>query len=150
MPGLEPAPDDAASGRTFTENLRRFFRREPDMGDDPVDFAAVSAICLFLTVPAVILGAVQVWLVSPASPSFVTMMMAMAPVVFHFNGPRHRWWALGAAAVVGVVAGRGIDAVLYDILGRDWAALAGYICGGWIAAHVYAAVTHLPRRRAIS
>jgi hypothetical protein len=117
------------------------------MGDDPASFGTATAFCLILTVPAVILGAVQVWLDSSVSPSLVTMMVAMAPALLHLNGPRHRWWALGIAAVVGVAVGLSIDALLYDIVGREWAALAGYIGGGWVATHVYVAVTHLPHRR---
>jgi hypothetical protein len=143
----EPAADEATSGRTFTGNLRRFVRRTPDMGDDPVDLAAATAICLFFTVSIGTVCAAFMWL-SPFELSASTgLWMFMGVAVFHMEGPRHRWWALAATVAVSVATVRGVAAVLDEVVGRNWASLAAYLCTCWVGTHVYAAVTNAPRRR---
>jgi hypothetical protein len=93
------------------------------------------------------LGAALIWLFPSELATGTGMWMLMGVAVFHLEGPRHRWWAVGATVVVGVATVLGVQAVLDEVVGRNWATLAAYICAGWIGTHVYAAVTHAPHRR---
>jgi hypothetical protein len=68
MSAPEPAADEADSGRTFTDNLRRFFRRERDMVDDPIDLGAATA-----------LGAVYVWVVTGRRSSRTSVPAGSVP-----------------------------------------------------------------------
>jgi len=148
MSAPKPAPDNAASSATFTDNLRRFFRPGTGVGEDPVPFTLATATCLVLTMLALIVGVVSLIWPDPSSPPIgAGLMMGYAFASLHIRRPRHRWWAFGAAAAVSCPIVVGSNIFLTPVLGRGWATLAGYVCAGWIGAHVYAAVTHAPATR---
>lgn len=147
MSAPEPAADEAASGATFTDNLRRFVRRGSG-GEDPVHLAFATAVCLVLTAAALVLDVLSLMWPGPSEPPPTGgLMMGFAFASLHITRPRHRWWALGSAFAVSFATVVGFKIFVIPVLGRGWATFVGYVCAGWIGSYVYAAVTHAPRPR---
>ncbi|MGW4463417.1 hypothetical protein [Micromonospora sp. NPDC004704] len=116
------------------------------MGDDPVDPHLMLAHSLAVFVFGALSGVVLVLWV-PSSPVTLLLVPILSPVgLAHLEGVRHRWWALGAGAAVGLPTGQGVEALLTGSLGTGWAALVAVLVGSAIGITVHAAVTHLPRR----
>ena len=143
MATAEPTADTVAE-RTFTDNLRRIFRRQPDMGHEPVDVhLAVAAGGIALVLGAVF-GVIMVLL---ASTSPMALMITSMPVMLrHLEGVRHRWWALGAAIVAAIPAGLAVSMPLGHRLPTGWADLLAVLAASAVAMAVQAAVTHIPYR----
>ena len=135
-----------APGRTFTERWRRIWRRQPDMSNVPVDLNHAFGLGLACLIPGAIIGIVLA-LLMPSNPPVIVLLLTVSPYLqVHVEGVRHRWWALGAGAAAGVLAGFGIDALLKPSFGSDWGHLIGLLAGGWLGVMTHAAVTHLPTR----
>lgn len=134
-----------ATDRSIPGNLRRMVRRQPDMGSGPVDAAQVAHGLLALVFSA-ILGVAMV-LLTPGTPPMVLVMLTGSPIaIAHTTGVRHRWWALGIAAVIGSLTGVGLGGVLRAMVGPHWAALISFLGGSLAAMVAYAAVTHVRSR----
>jgi len=151
--GVAPSADPDASavrpvpGRTFSDNWRRMWRRQPDMGRAPVDLGDAFGFGLAALIPGAIIGTGMV-LLAPEAPPNIVLLATLQPIGQpHIDGARHRWWALGVGAAAGGSAGTGVNALLQPIVGAQWATLVGLLAGSWIGVMAHAATTHLPTRK---
>jgi hypothetical protein len=133
--------------RTFVDNVRRMFRRQPDMADEPVDLSlalALSAGTLFI---GAAFGVGWILLVATV-PTIITTFSFMPILMAHVEGVRHRWWALAAGAAAALGTGLPVGGLLSDTVGPAWAGLIAILASSLVAVVVHAAVTHLRRGRA--
>ncbi|WP_422739079.1 hypothetical protein ACN263_07505 [Micromonospora sp. WMMD729] len=113
----------------------------------PVDLNYAFGLGLACLIAGAIIGTLLV-LLEPSNPPVIVLLLTVSPYLHvHVEGVRHRWWALGAGAIAGVLAGFGIDTLLRSGVGADWGAVIGLLAGGWLGVMTHAAVTHLPTRR---
>jgi hypothetical protein len=142
----EPEPTaDGVPERTFTDNLRRIVRRQPDMSEEPVDVQVALALGVLALVFGAAFGAVMV-LLAPESPPLALMITLLPVLVGHLEGVRHRWWAAGAATVSAGATGVAVASWLADWMATGWANLLAVLAASAVATAVHTATTHLPRR----
>jgi hypothetical protein len=126
--------------RTFSQNLRRAFRRHPDMSSRAVPLGeTLTGLALFGPM-AVVGGALLAFF--DHTPLPVQSLLVMPTVMAHLDGVRHRWWAvgagLGAAAAVALPLHAAVDGWGY------WGTLVALLAGGVAGTFAHTAVTHVP------
>ncbi|GIJ51237.1 hypothetical protein Val02_81230 [Virgisporangium aliadipatigenens] len=135
---------DDAPPRTFTDNLRRTFRRRPDMSHRAVPLdETLTGMALFA--PMSVLGGALLAFFDQ-SPLALQSLVVMPAVMVHLDGVRHRWWAVGAGLTAAAAVAVPLHAAV-DGWGH-WGTLVAMLAGGVAGNLAHTAVTHVPPRSA--